>query len=141
MAFRTGWRHALGVTLATLAVAGLSACGDSAGVTTSSTNVLRQTKQRLERAVADDARRNIRDYWKGRFHFAVNTRCRPTTSDADNWACTTTVRNSRPGTDTCRIKTRVHGTETTFRFQAPLPFARNVFSEGCPTLHSELPVG
>jgi len=135
-----GWRQALGVTLTALPVGiGLSACGTSTAVTTSSTNVLRQTEQRLERAVAGDARRNIRHYWKGRFHFAVSTNCRPTTSDAGNWACKTTVRSSRPGTNTCRIKTKVHGTEAAFRFDAPLPFARNVFSEGCPTLHSELP--
>jgi hypothetical protein len=137
-----GSRRALEVTLAALAVAvALSACGASTVVTTTSTNVLAQTKRRLERAISGDARRNVRHYWKGRFHFAVNTKCRPTTSDADNWACRTTVSSSRPMTTTCRIKTKVHGTRSTFRFDAPLPFARNVFSEGCPTLHSDLANG
>ena len=116
----------------------LSACGAATAVTTTSTNVLAQTKQRLERAVSGDAQRNARHYWNGRFRFAINTKCRPTTPDADNWACRTTVSSSQPMTTTCRIKTKVHGTETAFRFNAPLPFARNVFSEGCPTLHSEL---
>ncbi len=137
-----GWRPALAATLAALSICiALSACGGSTTVTTSSTNVVHQTAQRLERAIVGDARRNIRHYWKGRFHFAVSTNCRPTTSDAGDWACETTVRSSRPGTSTCRITTKVHGTETAFRFDAPLPFARNVFSEGCPTLHSELPSG
>ena len=137
-----GSRRALEVTLAALAVAvALSACGASTVVTTTSTNVLAQTKRRLERAISGDARRNVRRYWKGRFHFAVNTKCRPTTSDADNWTCRTTVSSSRPMTTNCRIKTKVHGTRSTFRFDAPLPFARNVFSEGCPTLHSELANG
>jgi hypothetical protein len=136
-------RQALGVTLVALAVAaGASGCGSStAATTTSTTNVLAQTKQRLERAVSGDARRNVRHYWKGRFHFAIDTKCRPTTPDADNWACQTTVSSPRPMTSTCRIKTKVHGTESAFRFDAPLPFARNVFSEGCPTLHSELANG
>ena len=116
----------------------LSACGAATAVTTTSTNVLAQTKQRLERAVSGDARRNARHYWKGRFHFAIETKCRPTTSDGGNWACRTTVASSQPMTSTCRIKTKVHGTSSAFRFDAPLPFARNVFSEGCPTLHSEL---
>jgi hypothetical protein len=138
---RSGWgrRQILGVVLALAACLALSACGASTVVTTSSTNVLSQTKQRLERAVGGDARRNIRRYWKGRFRFAVHTGCRPTAPDAGSWACTTTVRSARPGTTTCRIRTAVHSTETTFRFQAPLPFARDVFSEACPTLHSELP--
>jgi hypothetical protein len=125
------------VTLAALAVGvGLSACGASTVVSSTSTNVLAQTRQRLERAVSGDARRNVRHYWKGRFHFAINTKCRPT--NGDNWACRTTVSSSVPMTSTCRIKTKVHDTESAFRFDAPLPFARNVFSEGCPTLHSEL---
>jgi hypothetical protein len=136
------WRHALGVTLAALAAGvGIGACGDTTTVTTSSTNTLRQTKQRLERAVGGDARQNIRHYWKGRFHFAVHTECRARTRDGDSWACATTVSSSRPGTNTCRIKTKVRSTITAFRFQAPLPFARDVFSEGCPTLHSELANG
>jgi hypothetical protein len=138
---RCGWgaRHELGATLAALAVAaGLSACGGSTAPTTTSTNVLSQTEQRLEHAISGDARRNVRHYWQGRFRFTVNTNCRPTTRDGDNWACRTTVSSSRPQTTTCRIKTKVHGTTSTFRFDAPLPFARNVFSEGCPTLHSEL---
>ena len=127
------------MTLAALVAAvGFSACGTSTATTTTSTNVLAQTQQRLERAVSGDARRNARHYWNGRFRFAINTTCRPTTSDADNWACQTTVASARPMTSTCRIKTKVHGTESAFRFTAPLPFARNVFSEGCPTLHSEL---
>ncbi|MFZ0387943.1 MAG: hypothetical protein WAL22_19935 [Solirubrobacteraceae bacterium] len=134
-----GRRHVLGVTLVLAICLAVSACGDSTVVTTSSTNVLSQTQQRLERAVGGDARRNIRRYWKGRFRFAVQTRCRPAAADGGSWACTTTISSSRPGTTTCRIKTRVHSTESAFRFQAPLPFARNVFSEGCPTLHSELP--
>jgi hypothetical protein len=136
-------RHPLGVILVALAVAvGLAACGSSTASTTSSTtNVLAQTRQRLERAVSGDARRNARHYWKGRFHFVIDTKCRPTTSDADNWACRTTVSSPRPMTTTCRIKTKVHGTESAFRFDAPLPFAQNVFSEGCPTLHSELANG
>jgi hypothetical protein len=136
-------RHALVVTLVALAVAvGCAACGSSTASTTSTTtNVLAQTKQRLERAVSGDARRNARQYWKGRFHFAIDTKCRPTTPDAGNWACRTTVSSSRPMTTPCRIKTKVHGTESAFRFDAPLPFARNVFSEGCPTLHSELANG
>jgi hypothetical protein len=136
-------RHTLGVILVALAVAaGLAACGSSTASTTSSTtNVLAQTKQRLERAVSGDARRNARHYWKGRFHLAIDTKCRPTTSDADNWACRTTVSSPRPMTTTCRIKTKVHGTRSAFRFDAPLPFAKNVFSEGCPTLHSELADG
>jgi hypothetical protein len=129
----------LGVTLVLAICLAVSACGDSTVVTTSSTNVLRQTQQRLERAVGGDARRNIRRYWKGRFRFAVHTECRPAAADGGSWACTTTVSSSRPGTTTCRIKTRVHSTTSAFRFEAPLPFARNVFSEGCPTLHSELP--
>src|ERR1700722_14505685 len=137
-----GSRHVLAVMSVALAVAvGLGGCGASTVVTTSSTNVLGQTEQRLERAVSGDARRNARHYWKGRFQFAVNTKCRPTSSDGDNWACRTTVRSSRPGTSTCRIKTKVDGTQAAFRFDAPLPFARNVFSEGCPTLHSELANG
>jgi hypothetical protein len=135
-------RHALAVTLAALAVAViLSACGASTGLTSSTTNVLAQTKQRLERAISGDARRNVRHYWQGRFRFVVNTKCRATTPDAGNWACRTTVRSSRPMTSTCRIKTKVHGTRSAFRFDAPLPFARNVLSEGCPTLHSELATG
>jgi hypothetical protein len=136
-----GWRQALGLTLAALAAGvGLGACGArTTVVTTTSTNTLSQTKQRLERAVGGDARRNIRHYWKGRFDFAVHTECRPTTRDGGSWACTTTVRSSRPGTTTCRIKTAVHSTRTAFHFEAPLPFANDVFSEGCPTLHSELP--
>jgi hypothetical protein len=131
------------VTLVAAAVAvGLSACGAATAVTTSSpTNVLRQTRHRLERAISGDARRNVRHYWKGRFHFAVNTRCRSTSSDGGNWACRTTVSSSRPMTTTCRIKTKVRGTESALRFNAPLPFARNVFSEGCPTLHSQLANG
>lgn len=133
-------RSALGVALAaTLVCAGLSACGGSTTVTTSTTNVLRQTKQRLQAAVGGDARRNIRHYWKGRYHFAVHTECRPRTPAGDNWKCTTRVSSSEPGTSTCRIKTAVHGTKTALRFDAPLPFARNVLSEGCPTLNSELP--
>jgi hypothetical protein len=124
-----------------LVAVGLSGCGATKVVTSSSTNVLLQTQQRLQRAVGGDARRNASRYWKGRFHFAVDTKCRPTSSDGDNWACRTTVRSSRPGTSTCRIKTKVHGTQSAFRFDAPLPFARNVFSEGCPTLHSELANG
>jgi hypothetical protein len=137
-----GWRYALGVTLAALAGGvGLVSCGNTTTVTTTSTNTVSQTKQLLERAVGGDARRNIRHYWKGRFHFAVHTTCRPRTPDGDSWACTTTVSSSRPGTNTCRIKTKVHSTVTAFRFQAPLPFARDVFSEGCPTLHSELANG
>jgi hypothetical protein len=132
-------RHALAVTVALAGCLALSGCGTSTVVTTSSTNVLAQNQQRLERAVGGDARRNIRDYWKGRFRFAVHTKCRPTAPDGGSWACTTTVSSSRPGTTTCRIKTTVHSTSSAFRFQAPLPFARNVFSEGCPTLHSELP--
>jgi hypothetical protein len=127
--------------LAVTVAVGLTACGASKVVTSSSTNVLRQTKQRLERAVSGDARRNASRYWKGRFQFAVKTKCRPTSSSADNWACRTTVSSSRPGTSTCRIKTTVHDTPSAFRFDAPLPFARNVFSEGCPTLHSELSNG
>jgi hypothetical protein len=135
-------RHALAVTLAVLAVAvSLNACGASTAVTTSTTNVLAQTKQRLERAISGDARRNVRHYWQGRFQFVVNTTCRATTPDAANWACRTTVRSARPMTSTCRIKTKVHGTRSEFRFDAPLPFARNVLSEGCPTLHSELATG
>jgi hypothetical protein len=128
------------VAFAVLAVGvGLCACGGSkTAVATSTTNVLGQTRQRLERAITGDARRNVSDYWKGRFRFGIKTRCRPTTSDGGNWACRTTVRSSRPMTSTCRIKTKVHATESAFRFNAPLPFARNVFSEGCPTLHSEL---
>ena len=130
------------MTLAAVAVAVvLSACGGSTATTTTSTNVLAQTRQRLERAVSGDARRNARHYWKGRFHFAIDTRCRRTGSDASNWACRTTVASSRPMTKTCAIKTKVHGTASAFRFDAPLPFARNVFSEGCPTLHSELASG
>jgi hypothetical protein len=119
----------------------LSACGSSTAVTTSSTNVLGQTKQRLERAISGDARRNVRHYWKGRFRFAINTKCRATTSDGGKWACRTTVSSTRPGSTTCRIKTAVHDTTSTFRFDAPLPFARNVLSEGCPTLNSELASG
>jgi hypothetical protein len=132
----------LAVALVALAVAvGLSACGASGAVTSSTTNVLTQTKQRLERAISGDARRNVRHYWHGRFHFVVNTRCRATGSDAEDWACRTTVSSSRPMTSTCRITTKVHGTSSAFRFDAPLPFARNVLSEGCPTLHSELATG
>jgi hypothetical protein len=135
-------RHALAVMLAALTVTvALSSCGASSAVTTSTTNVLAQTKQRLERAISGDARRNVRHYWQGRFHFVVNTNCRTTGSDAENWACRTTVRSSRPMTTTCRIKTKVHGTSSAFRFDAPLPFARNVLSEGCPTLHSQLSNG
>jgi hypothetical protein len=127
------------MTLTALTVAvGLSACGASTAVTSSSTNVLAQTKHRLERAISGDARRNVRHYWHGRFHFVVSTSCRATGADAENWACRTTVSSSRPMTSTCRIKTKVHGTSSAFRFDAPLPFARNVLSEGCPTLHSEL---
>jgi hypothetical protein len=132
-------RHGLGVTLAVFCVGvGLSACAAASVVTTSSTNVLAQTEQRLERAISGDARRNVHRYWKGRFRFAVTTRCRPTTPDGGNWACGTMVSSPRPRTTTCRIKTAVHDTKSTFRFDAPLPFARNVLSEGCPTLNSEL---
>ncbi len=136
-------RDAFGVVLAALAVTlALSACGSStAATTTSTTNVLAQTKQRLERAVSGDARRNALHYWKGRFHFTITTNCRRTGSDANNWACRTTITSSRPMTTTCRIETKVHGTKSAFRFTAPLPFAQNVFSEGCPTLHSELAGG
>jgi len=81
----------LAVTLAALVVAvGLGACGGSTAVTSSTTNVLAQTKLRLERAVSADARRNARHYWKGRFQFAIDTKCRPTGSNADNLACRTT---------------------------------------------------
>jgi hypothetical protein len=125
--------------LAALVVVGLSACGASTASTSSSTtNVLTQTRQRLERAISGDARRNARHYWKGRFHFAIGTKCRPTSSNGGNWACRTVVSSSRPMTTPCRIKTKVRGTESALRFDAPLPFARNVFSEGCPTLHSQL---
>jgi hypothetical protein len=133
-------RRVFTVALAVLAFGvGLCACGASkTGVTTSTTNVLGQTRQRLERAISGDARRSASHYWKGRFRFGIETKCRPTTSDGGNWTCRTTVRSTRPMTTPCRIKTKVHGTESALRFTAPLPFARNVFSEGCPTLHSEL---
>jgi hypothetical protein len=32
----------------------------------------------------------------------------------------------------------VHGSPRSFRYRSPLPFARDVFSEACPTLHSQL---
>jgi hypothetical protein len=140
MGRRCGSRRGIALTLAVLAFGvGLSACGTSkTAVTSSTTNVLAQTRQRLERAISGDARRNATRYWKGRFRFGIETKCRPTNADGGNWACRTTVKSSRPMTTTCRIKTKVRGTESAFRFAAPLPFARNVFSEGCPTLHSEL---
>jgi hypothetical protein len=133
------WRHAFGGLLAALVVGiCLSACGSSAVVTTSSTNVLGQTQHRLQTAISGDARRNARRYWKGRFHFVIKTKCRSTSRDGGKWACGTTVTTIRPRTTVCRIKTAVHATTSTFRYDAPLPFARNVLSEGCPTLNSEL---
>jgi hypothetical protein len=132
-------RQALGVTLAALAAgAGLSACGETKIVTHISTSSVGQNQQRLQHAVAADTHRNIAHYWKGRFHFAVDTKCKPGNPGGEDFSCRTTIRSSRHGTKPCRIRTVVRGDKQTFHFKAPLPFARDVFAEACPTLHSEL---
>jgi hypothetical protein len=132
-------RHALGVTLAALvACAGLSACGETKIVTHISTSSVGQNQRRLQHAVAADTHRNIQHYWKGRYHFALDTKCKPANAAGEDFSCRTTIRSSRQGTKPCRIKTVVHGDQQTFHFRAPLPFARDVFAEACPTLHSEL---
>ena len=142
MRWRSVERHALGVALAALAAcAGLTACGETKIVTSVSTSTVGQNQQRLQHAVAADTRRNIRHYWKDRVHFAVDTRCRPTNSGGDDFSCRTTIKSSHDGTKPCRIKTMVHGDKQSFHFRAPLPFARDVFAEACPTLHSELGQG
>jgi hypothetical protein len=133
------WRRVLNLTfVAPLAALALAGCGETRTVTTSSTDVVGQNQQRLEHAVAADTRRSIHRFWKGRFRFDVETRCRPRGAGGDNYSCRTTIRSTRSGTNTCRIRTKVRGTATSFRFKAPLPFANDVFSEACPTLHSQL---
>jgi hypothetical protein len=136
---RYGERHTFRVTLAVVAAtAGLTACGATTSVTTVTTNNVSQSKLRLEAAIAQDAVRNTRRFWKGRFHFAVDTSCRATNAHGDDWKCRTAIKSTQRGTETCRIKTVVHGSPSSFHYRAPLPFARDVFSEACPKLQSEL---
>src|ERR1700760_4218382 len=102
------WRYVLNLTLAAMfAAVLLAACGQTRTVTTSSTPSLGETRQRLEHAVATDTRRSIHRFWKGRLHFNVATRCRPTDPAGDDWKCRTTIRSSRSGTRPCRITTKV----------------------------------
>jgi hypothetical protein len=134
-----GERHALCVTLVALAIAvALGGCGATTSVTNITTNNVSQSKVRLEQAIAADALRNTRHFWKDRFHFAVSTNCRAINGQGDDWKCQTAIRSTRRGTTTCRIKTAVRGSRSSFHYRAPLPFAPDVFSEACPKLHSEL---
>jgi hypothetical protein len=134
-----GERHAICVTLAALSImVGLGACGATKSITTVTTNNVGQSKLRLEEAIAGDALRNARHFWKGRFRFAAGTNCRATNAAGNDWKCRTALKSTRRGTSTCRMKTVVHGGPRSFHYRAPLPFARDVFSEACPTLHSQL---
>lgn len=67
-----------------------SGCGSSGGpspaaggtVTSSSgESVVVQDEHSLERTINREAKRNIRNYFKGKLHFDVYTECSPTTPD------------------------------------------------------------
>jgi hypothetical protein len=137
-----GLRRAL--VLGAVGVCGLLAggCGASAGGQTSSASgqsVVVRDELSLERAITGEADANIRNYFKGKLRFAVDTQCNPTTPDDLDWTCSTTIQNSIAGTSMCTIRTSVTSAGNNFQWTGPVPFAVGL-DEGCGLLHSELPI-
>jgi hypothetical protein len=119
-------------------------CGASAArpqtSSSSGQSVVVRNERSLERAITGEADTNIRNYFKGKLRFAVDTQCNPTTPDDLDWTCSTTIQSSMAGTSACTIRTPVTSSGNKFQWTGPVPFAVDATAEDCPTLHSELPI-